>query len=117
MRVPIHTGASAAAERSEPATLDWNAMQQGLRSADAAKRAEAVLELHRRLSIAFACILLGLLGTALGFQGRPSGRGAAVAAAIAVLVAYQALMTSAPSAVRPSWSGLSVWKSPSPLRM
>ena len=81
-------------------TLDWNALQQGLRSAHAATRAEAVLELHRRLSIAFACMLLGLLGTALGFQGRPSGRGAAVAAAVAVLVAYQALMTSAVAAAR-----------------
>ncbi len=52
-------------------------------------------ELHKRLSIPFACILLGLIGAPLGIRRSRSGKSAGIAIALLVFLVYFIILSSA----------------------
>jgi lipopolysaccharide export system permease protein len=52
-------------------------------------------ELHKRLSIPFACLILGLIGAPLGIRRNRSGKSAGVAVALLVFLAYYIVLGSA----------------------
>ncbi len=52
-------------------------------------------ELHKRLSIPFACIILGLIGAPLGIRASRSGKSAGIAIALLVFLAYFIILSSA----------------------
>ncbi|HEX9020469.1 MAG TPA: LPS export ABC transporter permease LptF [Nitrospirota bacterium] len=52
-------------------------------------------ELHKRLSIPFACLILGLLGAPLGIRKSRSGKSAGVAVAVAVFLGYYIILGAA----------------------
>ncbi|HUL01308.1 MAG TPA: LPS export ABC transporter permease LptF [Nitrospirota bacterium] len=52
-------------------------------------------ELHKRLSIPFACLILGLIGAPLGIRRSRSGKSAGVAVALLVFLAYYIILGSA----------------------
>jgi lipopolysaccharide export system permease protein len=58
---------------------------------------KAAIELHRKFSIPFACLLLGLIGMPLGLMGRVTGRSLGIALSIAVFAAYYMLLFVADS--------------------
>jgi lipopolysaccharide export system permease protein len=55
-------------------------------------------ELHKRLSIPFACIILGLIGAPLGIRRSRSGKSAGVAIALLVFLAYYIVLSGATNA-------------------
>ena len=52
-------------------------------------------ELHKRLSIPFACILLGLIGAPLGIRRSRSGKSAGIAIALLVFLVYFIILSGA----------------------
>jgi lipopolysaccharide export system permease protein len=52
-------------------------------------------ELHKRLSIPFACLILGLIGVPLGIRRSRSGKSAGVAIALLVFLIYYVILGSA----------------------
>lgn len=52
-------------------------------------------ELHKRLSVPFACILLGLIGAPLGIRRSRSGKSAGVAIALLVFLVYFIILSGA----------------------
>ncbi len=52
-------------------------------------------ELHKRLSIPFACIILGLIGAPLGIRKSRSGKSAGVAIALLVFLVYFIILSGA----------------------
>ncbi len=52
-------------------------------------------ELHKRLSIPFACIILGLIGAPLGIRRSRSGKSAGVAIALMVFLVYFIILSGA----------------------
>jgi lipopolysaccharide export system permease protein len=52
-------------------------------------------ELHKRLSIPFACIILGLIGAPLGIRRSRSGKSAGVAIALLVFLVYYIVLSGA----------------------
>lgn len=52
-------------------------------------------ELHKRLSIPFACIILGLIGAPLGIRRSRSGKSAGVALALLVFLVYFIILSGA----------------------
>lgn len=52
-------------------------------------------ELHKRLSIPFACVILGLIGAPLGIRRSRSGKSAGVAIALLVFLAYFIILSGA----------------------
>jgi lipopolysaccharide export system permease protein len=52
-------------------------------------------ELHKRLSIPFACLILGLIGVPLGIRRSRSGKSAGVAIALLVFLVYYVILGSA----------------------
>jgi len=52
-------------------------------------------ELHKRLSIPFACLILGLIGAPLGIRRTRSGKSAGIAIALLVFLAYYIVLGSA----------------------
>jgi len=52
-------------------------------------------ELHKRLSIPFACIILGLIGAPLGIRRSRSGKSAGVAIALLVFLVYFIILSGA----------------------
>jgi len=52
-------------------------------------------ELHKRLSIPFACILLGLIGAPLGIRRSRSGKSAGIAIALLVFLVYFIVLSGA----------------------
>jgi lipopolysaccharide export system permease protein len=52
-------------------------------------------ELHKRLSIPFACLILGLIGAPLGIRRSRSGKSAGVAIALLVFLVYYIVLGSA----------------------
>lgn len=84
----------------EPAALDWRTLREDLRGTDTARAREATIELHRRISIAVAAIVLAVLGVALGFHPSPSARSSAVATSLATILAFYAMLTLAVASAR-----------------
>jgi lipopolysaccharide export system permease protein len=52
-------------------------------------------ELHKRLSVPFACLILGLIGAPLGIRRSRSGKSAGVAIALLVFLVYYIILGSA----------------------
>jgi lipopolysaccharide export system permease protein len=52
-------------------------------------------ELHKRLSLPFACLILGLIGAPLGIRRTRSGKSAGIAVAIAVFLIYYVILGTA----------------------
>ena len=52
-------------------------------------------ELHKRLSVPFACILLGLIGAPLGIRRSRSGKSAGIAIALLVFLVYFIILSGA----------------------
>jgi len=52
-------------------------------------------ELHKRMSIPYACILLGLIGAPLGIRRSRSGKSAGIAIALLVFLVYFIILSSA----------------------
>ena len=59
------------------------------RSADSAR-----VEIHKKFSIPFACLVFGLIGVPLGITSRRGGRSSGLALAIAVFVFYYMFLAS-----------------------
>jgi lipopolysaccharide export system permease protein len=84
----------------EPAALEWQDLRQDLAGGNPRRATEAAIELHRRFSLAAATIVLALIGTALGFHPSPSARTRAVAASLAIILGFYALLTFAVASAR-----------------
>ena len=52
-------------------------------------------ELHKRLSIPFACLIFGLIGAPLGIRKNRSGKSAGIAIALLVFLVYYMILGSA----------------------
>jgi lipopolysaccharide export LptBFGC system permease protein LptF len=52
-------------------------------------------ELHKRLSIPFACLIFGLIGAPLGIRKNRSGKSAGIAIALLVFLVYYIILGSA----------------------
>jgi lipopolysaccharide export system permease protein len=57
-------------------------------------------ELHKRLSIPFACLILGLIGAPLGIRRSRSGKSAGVAVALLVFLIYYIVLGTATNLAR-----------------
>ncbi len=76
--------------------LSWNELQAALKTAknDKSKRRLEV-ELHERIVIAFAPLVLVLVGAPLGLQSQRSGKGAGFSLALIVFLVYYVLLSLA----------------------
>jgi lipopolysaccharide export system permease protein len=63
---------------------------------------DALMELHRRFSLPVSCLILGLLGGALGPHHSRTGKGRGLTLCFAVLFVYYALITAADTVGRRS---------------
>jgi lipopolysaccharide export system permease protein len=93
LSLELRTATGATGRSDEPATLAWNEITSALTGAEEAHAREAVIELHRRLSMAAAPIPLALLGVALGFSVASASRARAIAISILSVLAFQGLLT------------------------
>lgn len=50
------------------------------------------IELHKRLSVSFACLIFGIIGAPLGIRRARTGKSAGIAIAIAVILVYYLLL-------------------------
>lgn len=50
------------------------------------------IELHKRVSVSFACLVFGIIGAPLGIRRARSGRSAGIAIAIAVILVYYLIL-------------------------
>ncbi len=61
------------------------------------KRNELVMELQRKFTLPFACLLLGLIGLPLGLMMKTKGRSWGISLSIVVFIIYYVLLTGADS--------------------
>lgn len=88
--------AAAAQRRSKDSEMSWQQLQQALANADRGSARTALLaEKHQRIVIAFAPLVLVLVGVPLGLQSQRSGKGAGFALALVVFLAYYVLYSFA----------------------
>ncbi|MDA8099348.1 MAG: LPS export ABC transporter permease LptF [Nitrospiraceae bacterium] len=52
------------------------------------------IELHKRLSVSYACLIFGLIGAPLGIRRSRSGKSAGIAIAIGVILAYYMILAT-----------------------
>jgi lipopolysaccharide export system permease protein len=64
----------------------YEALRKARRAGEPAAAAE--IELHKRLSVSYACLVFGLVGAPLGIRRARSGRSAGIAIAIFVILVY-----------------------------
>lgn len=84
---------------------------------DSAKRRDPVdyrltlVEIHKKLSIPFACIAFGVIGLALGMKNRRGGRGAGFAISIAIILSYYVMLSTGEEYARTGAMspGLGMW--------
>ena len=71
----------------------------------------ARVEIHKKFSIPFACVVFGLFALPLGFTNRRGGKGSGFALSIAVILVYYILLNNGENAARfgkiPPW--LAMW--------
>jgi lipopolysaccharide export system permease protein len=53
-----------------------------------------LVELHKRFSIPFACLIFGLIGTPLGIQSRRAGKSGGYAISVVLLLIYYIFITA-----------------------
>ena len=56
-----------------------------------------LVELHKRFSIPFACVVFGLIGTPLGIQSRRSGKSGGFAISVVLLLIYYIFISAGES--------------------
>ena len=66
----------------------------------AERRNLARVEIHKKFSIPFACIVFGLFALPLGFTNRRGGKGSGFALSIAVILVYYILLNNGENAAR-----------------
>jgi lipopolysaccharide export system permease protein len=67
-------------------------LKQARRSGQPAKAAE--MEIHKRFSASYACLLFGLVGAPLGIRRSRSGKSAGIAVAIGVTLVYYLILAA-----------------------
>ncbi len=76
--------------------LSWQELRQAISTEPSVKkRNQMAVELHQRIVIAFAPIVLVLVGAPLGLQSQRSGKGAGFSLALVVFLAYYVLLSLA----------------------
>jgi len=76
--------------------LSWHELQSALKNAEDDKsRLRLEVELHERIVIAFAPLVLVLVGAPLGLQSQRSGKGAGFSLALIVFLVYYVLLSLA----------------------
>ncbi len=76
--------------------LSWGKLQEALKNADSERsRLRLAVELHERIVIAFAPLVLVLVGAPLGLQSQRSGKGAGFSLALVVFLVYYVLLSLA----------------------
>jgi len=70
----------------------------------------ALVEIHKKFSIPFACIVFGLIALPLGFNTRRGGKGSGFAISIGVILLYYILISTGEEAARfdkiPAWAAM-----------
>lgn len=81
------------------------------RAASAEQRSLAEVEIHKKFSIPFACMVFGLFALPLGINNRRGGKASGFAISIAVIIVYYVLLNNGEEAARfgkiPGW--LAMW--------
>lgn len=67
----------------------------------------ALVEIHKKFSIPFACIVFGLIALPLGFNTRRGGKGSGFAVSIGVILVYYILISNGEEAAR--FSRIAPW--------
>ncbi|HEX6084668.1 MAG TPA: LPS export ABC transporter permease LptG [Thermoanaerobaculia bacterium] len=79
-------------------------------ASDRYNRNVALVEIHKKFSIPFACITFGVLGLPLGITNRRGGKSSGFSLSIAIIVAYYLMITNgeelASSGKIPPWLGM-----------
>ena len=79
-------------------------------ASDRFNRNVALVEIHKKFSIPFACITFGVLGLPLGITNRRGGKSSGFSLSIAIIVAYYLMITNgeelASSGKIPPWLGM-----------
>jgi LPS export ABC transporter permease LptG len=79
-------------------------------ASDRYNRNVALVEIHKKFSIPFACITFGILGLPLGITNRRGGKSSGFSLSIAIIVAYYLMITNgeelASSGKIPPWLGM-----------
>ncbi len=77
--------------------MDSRDIMQAIRSARANGQPtrDAELEIQKRMSVSYACLIFGLIGAPLGIRRTRTGQSAGIAIAIVVILAYYFVMGSA----------------------
>ena len=82
-------------------------LQERLDSPSPEVRNLARVEIHKKFSIPFACIVFGLIALPLGFNTRRGGKGSGFAISIGVILLYYIMISNGEEAARysriPSW--------------
>ncbi len=77
--------------------MDSRDIMQAIRSARANGQPtrDAEIEIQKRMSVSYACLIFGLIGAPLGIRRTRTGKSAGIAIAIVVILAYYFVMGSA----------------------
>ncbi len=95
-------GTGTGAEATRPSEMDWatllDSRRRRLEAGDPA--IEENLELHRKFSVAAACLLLAVIGIPLGMQRTRAVRARGLAVSIVVVLAYYVMLTASMAMAR-----------------
>jgi len=87
--------------------LTLNELTDRLDSSSAEVRNLARVEIHKKFSLPFACIVFGLIALPLGFNSRRGGKGSGFALSIFVILVYYIMISNGEEAARygklPAW--------------
>lgn len=91
----LRTSSGKIAAGGQPGVMDWSELQQARAGApgDAGGAREATIELHRRLAISAAPLVLALLALPLGMQPTRSAHSQGTGVSIVLILAYYALLS------------------------
>jgi len=93
VRLELRTATGSKPATDEPAARNWSELRSQMSGTNAVDAREAAVEVHRRFSLAFAAIALGLLGTALGFHPAPNTRARAIGLSIVTILVFHGMLT------------------------
>ncbi len=86
------------------------ALRRGTAELDRASRNIALVEIHKKFAIPFACIAFGVLGLPLGITNRRGGKSSGFSLSIAIIVLYYIMISNgeqlAGSGKLPPWLGM-----------
>jgi LPS export ABC transporter permease LptG/LPS export ABC transporter permease LptF len=96
LRIVFNTGRQAVLDRlrrdePQPEEMGWRDLKAYAASRGGAEGRDAVLLLHKRLTLSVSPLVFALLGAALGLHVRKGGRGMGILLSLGALVAYYLL--------------------------